>query len=143
MTDPFSVTVGILTLLGATGTVGKFLKEVIGLRKGPEILLALNNELVDLQILVQDVRGVLLQQFDIPEQVPDEGLVRSLAKVRVVLSEFENLLAYGLSRVSRDGSQLELDKSNWLRHKSRLHEIKDQIRVSKEDLAVALALFTR
>ena len=143
MGDPFSITVGILAVLGATGKVGKFLKEVIELSKGPDILLALNNELVDLHMLVQGVHDVLLQHSSISDQGPNEGLVRSLAKVEAVISKFERLLAYDLSKMNRDGSQVKLDKSSWLRQKSRVHTLKDEIRECKDNLAVALANFTR
>lgn len=59
--DPFSLAIGFLTLLKAGGTIGKGLQKIIALRKDPDILLALNNEIVDLQIVVQDVYDLLRQ----------------------------------------------------------------------------------
>lgn len=143
MADPFSVAVGILTVLGATGTVKKFFKDVVRLRNGPDILLALNDQLVDLQILVQKIHDLLQQQSSILDVAPDEGLVRSLKTAQTLVSKLENFIAYDLTVVRGGGGHLELDKSRWLRVKPRVQKLVQDVQANKNDLKLAVDLLTR
>ena len=143
MGDPFSIAVGILAVLDASTTVGRFLKDVVKLRKAPDILLGLNNELVDLQLLVQRVHGFLQENSELVDQSPDEGLLRSLGKTRAFLHQFEKLLAYDFTVLRTKSGQLELDKSRWIRAISKVERLRDDIRSSKINLGLALTVLIR
>lgn len=52
ITDPLSVTAGILAIFGAGGKVGNGLRNLVQLRDAPDTLLALCNEFTDLQCIV-------------------------------------------------------------------------------------------
>ena len=134
---------GILTVFSATGTAGRFLKEVVRLRKAPDILLALNSELVDLQMLVQSVHDLLQQHYDALGQKTTENLVRPLERARASLANFESLLAYDLTVIRHNHNRLELDKSRWIRTKARVKQVKDDIQNNKTDLSLALNVLTR
>jgi len=143
MADPFSITVGALTLLDTAGKIGKFLKKVVGLRNAPSILLALNNETEKLHLVVQRVSELLQRHSEALGQAPDDGLTQELEKVQWTLLEFEKLISYDLTVIQGDDSRLRLDKSAWLTAEADLQRLKDRIRADKSDLTLALNLFTR
>lgn len=143
MADPLSIAVSILTIMDATNTVGRFLKEIVQLRKAPDILLDLNNKLIDLQLIVQRIHDLSEQQSGTLMEKSDEGLSRSLENVQSLLSRFENLIAYHLTVVRSGSGPLELDKSRWLRAKSRVKRLKEDLEAEKRDLSLKLGLLTR
>lgn len=143
MADPLSIAVSILTIMDATNTVGRFLKEIVQLRKAPDILLDLNNKLIDLQLIVQRIHDLSEQQSGTLMEKLDEGLSRSLENVQSLWSRFENLIAYHLTVVRSGSGPLELDKSRWLRAKSRVKRLKEDLEAEKRDLSLKLGLLTR
>jgi hypothetical protein len=62
--DPLSITAGILAIFGAGGKVGNGLRKLVQLRDAPDALLALCNEVTDLQCVVQNVDDLLQQWHD-------------------------------------------------------------------------------
>ena len=143
MADPFSIAMGILTVFGATGTVGRFLRDVVKLKNAPDILLELNNELYDLQRLVQRIHDVLREESEIISRPPDEDLTRSLRQIRTLLSKWENLIAYDLTKPGSKSDEMKLDRSRWIRLKSNVQELRDQVRSQKQNLIFTLSLQTR
>ena len=142
MTDPFSISVGTATLLGAAGTIGKFLKKVIQLKDAPDLLLALNNEIEDLRFITQRLSEVLQQHSEVLEQPPDICIGRAFEKIRHTLLDFERLVAYKLIVPSKNG-HVRLDKSVWLRAETDVQRLKDQIRNDKIDLILAINFIHR
>ena len=53
--DPFSITTGVITMLGACRAISKKFDEIKQFRCMPEILCALNNEVSDLQLVLLDI----------------------------------------------------------------------------------------
>ena len=143
MGDPLSAAASILTLLGAGGAVGKFLKKVVALRHAPDILLALNNDIVDLQRIVQIVEELRQAHSRLTDQAPLDHVRESLANVRKTLSTLENLVSYELTVVERDGSHLRLDRSAWLRIEDKIRRLRKEIRANKGDLCLSLTLLTK
>ena len=143
MADPLSVAASILTLLGAGGAVGKFLKKAIALRKAPDILLALNNDVADLHQIVHDVDELLQEHSSMVGKAPLGHICESLEKVKKTLSIFEHLISYQLTEVERDGSYLRLDRSAWLRAEPKIVRLRERIRAGKGDLCLSLTLLTK
>ena len=143
MGDPLSAATSILTLLGACGAVGKFLKKVVALRDAPDILLALNNDIADLQHIVQVVNELLQEYSRMTEKAPLDRVCESLGKVKKTLSTLENLVSYELTVVERDSSHLRLDRSVWLRVENKIRRLREEIRANKGDLCLSLTLLTK
>ena len=100
MGDPLSAAASILTLLSAGGAVGKFLKKVVALKQAPDILLALNNDIVDLQDVVQVVDELLQEHSGMTDKAPLDPVWKSLGKVKITLSTLEHLVSYELTVVN-------------------------------------------
>lgn len=60
MADPLSIAAGIITVIGAAEAVAKGLGKLISLKGLPSTFVALNNEISDLRLVVQEVDGFLL-----------------------------------------------------------------------------------
>jgi hypothetical protein len=135
--DPFSLTVGILTMLEAGGNIGRGLKKVVALRKAPDILLALNNEVVDLQIVIEDVDDLLRQHEEIALG-PTRSLCQALERSKETLSRLESLIFYELTMTK--GGELRLDRSVWLRKEHDVLELRDRTRADRLHLLSALGV---
>ena len=143
MADPLSITASILTLLSAAGAVGKFLEKVIALKHAPDVLLALNNDIVDLRHVTQNVDDLLQEPCGIIDSRPHSHLRDSLERTKRTLSSLEHLVSYKLTAFGSNNGRLRLDRSVWLRAEPKIEELRKQIRADKDDLCLALALFTR
>ena len=143
MGDPLSATASILTLLGASGAVGKFLKKVVALKHAPDILLALNNDIVDLQHVVQVVDELRQEHSRMTNKAPLDRVCESLGNLKKTLSALEYLVSYELTVVERDGSHLRLDRSVWLRVENKIRRLRKEIRANKSDLCLSLTLLTK
>ena len=135
--DPFSLTVGILTLLSAGGTIGKTLNKIITL-KAPDVLFALNNEVVDLQIVVQDVSNLLHQHSEISQAAPIKSVCFALDKSKRTLLELESLIAYELTTTTSKDNELRLDRFAWFRLEPKVLKLKNDIRDDRVRLSAAL-----
>ena len=143
--DPFSLTVGILTIVGTGSTIGKGLKKVISARRQPNILLELNNEVTDLQYVVQDVNDLLRHQAQTAGE--DRGplsshasLTSALEHVKETLLALESLVAYELTTVDSRNGRTKLDRIRWLRVEPQVKSLKDDIRTDRVRLSSALSL---
>ena len=139
--DPFSLTVGILTLLSAGGTIGKTLNKIITL-KAPDVLHALNNEVVDLQIVVKDVSNLLEQHSEITKAAPISSICFALDKSKRTLLNLESLIAYELTTTTGKDNELRLDRSAWFRLEPKVLRLKNEIRDDRVRLSVALNILS-
>lgn len=135
------MTASILALLGAGGKVGTACKKIIALRHAPAALMALNNEVTDLHILVQDVDDILRQNSETSETDTPPSVTSALKRTRATLLRLETLIAYELMTPSA-GNESRLDRSVWLRAESRVQKLKDDIRADRVALTSALGLLT-
>ena len=135
--DPFSLTVGILTMLEAGGKIGRGLKKVIALRKAPDILLALNNEVIDLQIVVEDVDDLLRQHKQIALG-HTRSLYQALERSKETLLRLESLISYELTTTK--GREPRLDRSVWVRKEHDILELRDRTRADRFHLLSALGV---
>lgn len=139
--DPLSCTASILTIIGTAGVVGNGLKKIIALRHAPGILLALNNEVADLYILVQTVDQLIRRHSEATHAGPVGNLCRALQTAEITLFELEDMLRGRLTIKDVDGKP-RLDRTAWLRSSTKVAKIKDQIRADRINLTSALSLLT-
>ena len=57
--DPFSISTGVVTLLGVCAGTCKVFKKIRGLRRAPELIQALNNEVSDLHLIIACISNYL------------------------------------------------------------------------------------
>ncbi len=136
--DPLSITASILTILGAGGQVAKGIAKIRALKYAPDILLALNNEIADIQYLVQDVNHVARQHEEAHETKFTASVCRALEKVRETLLATEQLIAYELTTIDSVNGLVKLDWKRWLRLEGKIRQLQERMRNNKVDLSTAL-----
>jgi hypothetical protein len=137
--DPLSITASILTILGAGGQVAKGIAKIRALKYAPDILLALNNEIADIQYLVQDVNDVARQHEEVHETKFRASVCRALEKVRETLLATEQLIAYELTTIDSVNGLVKLDWKRWLRLEGKkIRQLQERMRNNKVDLSTAL-----
>ena len=138
--DPLSMTASIIAVVGAGGTIGKGLAKIVALRHAPQIVLALNIEIADLQCVVQDIDDLLRRFSEMTDFLPPTSLWRALRKSRKTLAELESLVSYELTSIKGKRNQAELDRSVWLRAEHKAQRLKGEIRDDSVRLASNLSL---
>ncbi|KAK3172849.1 hypothetical protein OEA41_006174 [Lepraria neglecta] len=119
--DPLSMTASIIAVVGVGGTIGKGLAKIVALRHAPQIVLALNNEIADLQCVVQDIDDLLRRCSEMTDFLPP-----------TISSE--------LTSIKGKRNEAELDRSVWLRAEHKAQKLKDEIRDAMVRLASTLSL---
>lgn len=139
--EPVSLVASIITITSVGGTVGKALRRVIALKNAPDILLALNNEIADLQFVVQDVAELFQRHGDSMQGPRINSLCAALEKTRSSLTILETMVTYKLIAIRGKQNEASLDRSVWLRLEPKVHKLMDEVGSCKTDLALALNIF--
>lgn len=135
MADPFSVSVGILTTLGAAGVIAKGLRKLLSVRQAPFFVHALNNEVADLKgVILETVDLLQIAQNHLGSKVPP-SLLSTLERLREILKELENLLK-SLIIQNADGST-RVDWVKFLRSGKQIQCLQQKIRERRQALDAA------
>ncbi len=140
--DPLSITVGILTILGAGGQVCKGLQRLTALRNAPAALAALNNEVADIHCMVQEVHDLARQYQDTYSRPVHSSVCRALERVKETVLMLEQLIAHELTQVDSRTGQLKLQRSAWMRSEHKVKELQERTRSNRINLAAALSVLT-
>ena len=99
------------------------------------MLLALNNEVSDVHLLISEVKDLIDSQ---PAALPG-SLNSCLGRIEASLLELESLVAYELTIPTKQSTKLRIDRSAFIRLESRIHYLKEKIRLDRNDLNSTLA----
>ena len=142
--DPLSISVGILTILGSGGSVASALKQVAS-KHAPDALLALNNEVSDLHLIVLEISHLLQEhQEGSLAQLRTEHLLMSLGimlgRAKEKLLELEFLIQYKLTTPSGPRGEAKLNRLAWVLEQKNAQDIRDDIRSTRTNLAAMLGI---
>ena len=130
--EPLSLTAGIIAVLGMTGNVGKGLYKLRQLRKAPEILLQLNNEITDLYLLIRAIDD-LYREHNGSTRVPQQEVVCAVfERTKSAVLELEKVIAYRLTKETNRGTDIDLVA--WARASDKVNEMKESIRNVRSNL---------
>ena len=144
--DPLSLTSTLITLIGAGGSTVHGIQRLISLRRAPYALLALNNEISDLQLVILETHDLLLEcensrhSRDI-SQAFTACLGPILNRAREKLLELDMLIQYRLT-IQETGSEARLNRTGWLREQRNIRRIQEEIRSTKLNLVAAIGVLT-
>ena len=134
--DPLSLTASILAVITAAQAGVQGLQKLNTFRKAPQELEDLALELESIKSLVQDVEHFLELN---PLLIQHGGLsqsVRCAASKIIVINKLLESEPFALLKL-RNAAQARLV---FFRYKDRLHSLRDDLRVVRQDLAVRLGL---
>ena len=142
--EPLSATASILTILGTGGVIANGLATLRNLKRAPDVLSALNNEVNDAHHLISDVDDLLRKARDQGARRCPPSLLRSLERMRSVTLDLQEFIAYSLTTFSTNctGSFVRVDKSVYIRAEKRTQSLKDAMRTERLTLASTLGLLS-
>ena len=116
MAAALSLAASIIAVLGAAEGVTKALSKVRSIRNAPDEVLALNNEVSDLQVILGDVQGYVRNT---PEpHISQEHLQHLLAFVdqaKEKLLQLDKLIHYNVLKPQSAPDQIKISKIEWLK----------------------------
>ena len=138
--DPLSITVSIITLLGAGGTISKGLDRIRSLKTAPDTLLQLHNEISHLHLIIHAVDGIYRQNDDPNTGGQQEIVCAVLKRAKDTVLELEKVIAYVLTKETSNGA--ELDRVAWLRALKKVKKLQSDMRNVRNDLNVVWMVVT-
>ncbi|KAL8694797.1 MAG: hypothetical protein Q9224_003507 [Gallowayella concinna] len=129
--DPLSISASVVTLLGVAEGVSRGLRKLLKLRGVPDLVLALNNEVSDLQLLLNEV-GTLVQK----EARSVHSLPRILERIQAKLNNLDLILR----RFSTNTGPKWPARVLWLKEEPNVLRIRNELGTLKQDLTTALGL---
>lgn len=138
--DPLSVTAGIVAVVGAASSVGRTLGKLASLRGAPNAIRALNNEIEDLRLILQEIDTLLRRDIDSSgPSFHHQSLSGSLQRAKEKLLELEGILEYQIMTVDDHGNAT-VNRFGWARQQTTIQRIQGDLRSIRLDLVAALGL---
>jgi hypothetical protein len=136
--DPLSITASVLTV---AGTIVKALEKIQILHHAPDEFQALVNEVSDIQVILGEIETVLQERsvHAVPGHVPDTALSRLLERAKDTLLVLQTLIDDRLVGSPSGTGGRKVAKFTWLRERSRVKDIQENLHILRQNLAVALA----
>ena len=147
--DPLSLTASIIAIVGVGGQAAKAVRKLASLKEAPDLLLALNNEISDLSLVVsaiQDVfqrqqsSGVLFPNYRAGELSVDTSVTDTLRQAKEIVSKLEALYDRLNTSASGSSGSTTFNKVTWLREQKRVRQMQKDLRSIRLKLAVVLGI---
>lgn len=146
--DPLSITVATLGLIGAANKVAVGLNKLASLKGAPAAILALNNEVSDLRLVLQETEPLLLRHKEAaasgdpkptlpPPKMVDATFLRSMDRAKDKLLDLEFVIQNRL--MTRLGA---IDKLGWLREQDKVRKAQVDLRTVRLNITAALGVVT-
>ena len=147
--DPLSITVSIIAIIGVGGQTAKTIKKLASIKGAPDSILALNNEISDIRLIIIAIQDVFEKQRTTGKPFPgyraseanvDASVISALEQANKKVLELEALhnrlipLSSGLSGLATT------DRITWLREQKKLKHMQEDLRTTRLKLATALGV---
>ena len=145
--DPLSIIASTIAIIGAGGQAAKAIRKLASLKGAPDLILALNNEINDLHLVVVAIQDVFERQQTSGVPFPgnrageinvDTSITKSLTQAKDKVLELEAL--YKRLNISIPGSSAEFKKIAWLREQKRVKKMHEDLKSVRLKLAGALGI---
>lgn len=132
--DPLSLTTSIITVISATNASAHSL---LSYRRAPREVADLAEELTSLSLLLEQSKECIQQSGNCQPHVSAQGIFeRIIDRAEKKDLAIRHLLASSLTDTTKA-------RISWVRNRSRIKSIQDNLRVIRADLTLALGLLTR
>ena len=145
--DPLSISTAVAAFISFSGSCAQLLRRVIrDANHAPDEILALSNEISDLNVLLSDLEATsrAIEQLHNPENSPDiptaDAISSQLVKARSILLVLEALASELFTALP--GGKLKFQKYKWIRKKSLVLEMRQDLISIKRSLGLLLASTT-
>ena len=147
--DPLSLIASIIAILGVGGQAAKAVRKLAALKGAPDLVLALNNEISDLHLVVLAIQDVFQRQQNsgrpFPNNQVDEvsvntSVTNSLRQAKEILIELEALHNRLNTSASGSSGSTTFNKVAWLREQRKVRKAQEDLRNVRLKLAAALGI---
>ena len=159
MAEALAITVSVIALVNTSRKTVAAIAKVIELRQATGILLALNNELVDLQLVIvrcsaclaercqlpawqEDIDNLAQKFHDVLHEAFTPSFHRSIERTKEVLLALDALIAYRLTKPGGQDRLSRVDRSVWFRSQVRVERMMQDVRDCRINLTNAMAINT-
>lgn len=156
------IATSIVTFVSALQKVADGISRLSGLRHAPDALLALNNEVADLQCIIvshsinklqfpstmiaqcyqEDLSELKQQNNAILANAITPSFQRAFERSQQLLLDLEKLIAYELTTFDDRTGRLRVDRSAWLQTQEKVDQAKSRVRLCRMELSTAVNLLT-
>ena len=137
--DPLSITASCIAVVGAGASAVKGLKKLRDLKRVPDILLSIINEVADLTLVVQDIRSTFQIHQDLFSMNISQTSIlvinQLLDRAQTTLLELEQVIHYRLLSPPKGGKEPIFSRSAWLFEEQRVQRLQSKLRATRLDLA--------
>jgi hypothetical protein len=141
--DPLSFTASLIAVIGAAATVAKQLENLrTTLRDASSDLYSITNEISDLRIVLGACESAVNELYANSSEhnppTPLADVVQLFEKTTGFLNELDRIVISCL-KDSRDGEgRSRVAKFRWLRERSNVRSLQNQLRGAKQDILVLM-----
>ena len=143
--DPLSIAASIVALIGAAESIAVGINKLASLKNAPASVLALNNELSDLRLVLAEIQPLLEKHYT---ATAGNGTLRvgfsggstvllSIQRAKIKLVELEVIVRNRL--MVRMGV---VDKLSWAFEQEKILRAKDDLRTARLNITAALGVVT-
>ena len=143
--DPLSLVASIITVVGVGGKATKAIRKLALVKDAPEIVLALNNEITDLNLTMLAIQDILQKhQSDTPTSGDQNWQVKMYQNVSSSLSQTKDkvtrleLLHDRLERIMSEPKTSK--KIAWLCEQTELKSVQEDLRSARQKLISVLGM---
>ena len=143
MADPLSIAASVITVIGAADSIGKTLGKIRTAKNAPAAVLALQNEVSDLRVVLGDVDVCSSDECRVE---PTSTTARCLKRLALLITSAENhlreldrILYHRLIRVDPLTASSHISRMGWLRTRNAVEDIRSSLRATRQDIALQLA----
>ena len=141
MAAALSLAASIIAVLGAAEGVAKALSEVRSIRNAPDEVLALNNEVSDLQVIIGDVQGYIRNT---PEShISQEHLQHLLAflnQAKEKLLQLDRLIHYNVLKPQSSPDHIKISKIEWLKAVNTIDKFRQSLRNTRLNIVTHMVM---
>ena len=140
MGDPLSIVASAIALGGAVGAAKKTLDKAKTLFKANDELLALINEVTNIQMIVSGISDQVQQRQD-RDSLSQHAIttLRSLLdQIKTEILELDKLIHYRLINEHKQNGEVKAEKITWAREQTNISLHRDRLRGLRLDLDAQL-----
>ena len=130
MADPLSITASIIAVVGAAEGITKTLAKFKSIRNAPDELLALINEVSDLNIILSNVQSYIIHNTQKPQISQEElqNISTLINRAKEKLLELDQLIQYQLVKPESIPDRLKVSRREWLRARGTIEKLRQSLR---------------
>ena len=138
--DPLSVTASVIAIAGAASTAGLSIKKLLSLRGTSDAVLALNNEVSDLQLVLQAI-NTLLQKHGSSIRPEIGSSIRDTSnQATKCLQDLDTIIDLRSMSIRKVHGKPIFNRTAWLRQRGRIQRVQENLRSLRAKLITALGI---